>query len=308
MRQDEPRFWRRGLVIRKPGLKVREALFGYLFVTPQILGFFTFVLGPVLAVFVYSFQHRSLLTGQVTPARIENYVQILQSDLLFRKVLSNSLVFAAGLVPTNMIFSFTLALLLTREIKGTAFFRTVFFAPVVTSAAAWVIVWKFMLQGENGTINQFLSFFGIDGPNWLFEPGWAMLSVVLTRVLKNLGTNMIIFMAAIKSLPSEYDEAAQVDGANAFQRLLYIKLPLVSPTILMVFLLTLIGSFKVFDHILLMTNGGPANATMVLVYYIYYQAFKMFQMGYASALAVVLFLISLGLTVTQWALRRRYTH
>ncbi|MBK9123597.1 MAG: sugar ABC transporter permease [Chloroflexi bacterium] len=289
-------------------LKVRDALFGYVFVGPMVVGFVLTVLLPLVAVFLYSFQDRNMLTGTWQYVESANYQNILGGDPLFTKVLINSLVFTLGLVPLNVVLALVLAVLLNRAIRGVTFFRTLFFAPVVTSAAAWAIVWKFILQGENGTLNLLLDSVGIDGPNWLRDGNWAMFSVIFTRALKNVGLNMIILLAALQSIPREYDEAAQVDGATAFDRFRRITVPLLSPTILLVTVLTVVGSLKVFDHIVLMTNGGPSNATMVLVNYIYFQAFKVFDTGYASALAVILFAIALVATLTQWFLRKRFVY
>ncbi len=286
----------------------RDELYGYLFIAPQMIGFLVFVIGPLIAVFIYSFQERNLLTGQATFVGLENYFTMFYKDKLFSKVMLNSLFFTLGLVPLNVALSLGLAVALTNQLRGTTLFRTVFFAPVVTSAVAWAIVWKFMLQHESGTVNQYLALIGIDGPNWLREPAWAMISIIFTRALKNMGLNMIIFMAALASIPKTYSEAAKVDGANEWKIFRHITLPLLAPTTLMVVIITVIGSLKVFDHIVLLTGGGPANATMVLVNYIYHQGFQFFETGYASALAVVLFLITLILTVTQWSLRRRFVY
>lgn len=283
----------------------REALYGYAFLSPQLFGFLLFVIGPLVAVFVYSLQTRNLLTGQIAFVGLQNYKDALFHNPLFWRVLLNSLIFAAGLVPFNMALALVLALLLSRPFRGVTFFRTMFFAPVVTSAVAWAIVWRFMLQGEHGTVNQFLGLVGIHGPNWLRQPAWAMVSVIGTRVLKNVGLNMIIYIAALQGIPREYSEAAAIDGANRWQVFRNITLPLLAPTTLVVSVITIVGSLKVFDQILLMTQGGPGNATMVLVYYIYQQAFQFFRTGYASTLAVTLFVVTLGLTLLQWTLRGR---
>lgn len=290
-------------------LKTKDALFGYLFVAPQVIGFLLFVVGPLIAVVFYSFQERNILTGMVQPVGFANYERMISGqDPLFGTVLINSLIFTAGLVPMNVVLALVLAAMLNRKMRGVTIFRTLFFAPVITSAAAWAIVWRFMLQGEDGTINQFLGMLGVTGPNWLREPGWAMFSVIFTRVIKSVGLNMIIFLAALQSIPREYDEAAMVDGANVLQRFFRITVPMLSPTILLVTVLTIIGSLKIFDHIVLMTNGGPSNATTVLVYYIYFQAFRVFSTGYASALAVILFVLALVATVVQWSLRKRFVY
>lgn len=286
----------------------RDALYGYLFVLPQVLGFLVLVLGPLVMVFVFSMQSWGLLSPKVEFVGLANYERLFTQDPLFRQVLGNTLVFAAGLVPLNVVLALVLALVVSQRLRGIVIFRTLYFAPVVTSAVAWAIVWGFLLQGERGTLNQILSLFGLQGPNWLREPGWAMFWVIVTRTLKGVGINMIIYLAAIMDLPPELYDAARVDGASAWQRLRYITLPLLAPTTLLVSMLVMIGSLKVFDTIFLMTAGGPANSTLVLVNYIYKVGFQFFESGYASALSVILFLITLMLTLLQWGLRRRFVY
>ena len=281
-----------------------DTLHAYLFISPQVLGFLALVLGPLIAVFVFSLQSRNLLTGRVAFVGLSNFRAVL-GDRLFYTVLTNSLTFTAGLVALNVTLALGLALLLARGFRGSTAFRTLFFASVITSAAAWAIVWRFILQGEHGVLNQFLGLVGIDGPNWLREPRWAMASVIVTRVLKNVGLNMTIYLAALKSIPDEYAEAARVDGASGWGILRAITIPLLAPTTLFVSIITVTSALQVFDHILLMTAGGPENATNVLVYYIYRQAFQFFDIGYASALAVFLFIAALGLTLAMWMVRGR---
>jgi multiple sugar transport system permease protein len=286
---------------------IRGELFGYACVAPQLLGFLVFVLGPLVMIFVYGFQNRNLLTGRVSFAGLANY-RMLLGDPLFYKSLKNTLVFTLGLVPLNVASSLLLALALARPSRVNSFFRTVFFAPVVTAAAAWAIVWKFILQGDQGVVNQLLGKIGIAGPNWLLDDVGAMASVIVTRVIKNLGMNIVIYLAAVTNLPQELYEAARIDGASSAQRFRKLTLPLLMPTTVMISIITVIGSLKVFDHIMLLTQGGPSNATMVLVYYIYFQGFKVFRTGYASALATILFLIVLGLTLVQWRIGKRLSY
>lgn len=292
----------------KSSMARKDALYGYLFILPQVLGFLVLVFGLLVAVFVFSTQDRGLLTPQTDFVGLANYERLFTRDPLFWKVLRNTLVFAAGLVPLNVVLALALALLVAQKLRGIVFFRTLYFTPVVTSAVAWAIVWRFLLQGEQGTINQLLSMLSIDGPNWLRDPGWAMFWVIFTRTIKGVGINMIIFLAAIMDLPGEVFDAADVDGASGWQRLRHITLPLLAPTTLLVTLLVMIGSLKVFDTIFLMTAGGPANATLVLVNYIYSVGFQFFESGYASALSVVLFAITMTLTLIQWGLRRRFVY
>ncbi len=283
----------------------QEALVGWAFIGPQMIGFVFFVLVPLLSVFLYSLQNRNLLFGTKVFVGLENY-RTLMNDPLFMKSLGNTLVFSAGVVPLNLILSLLLALYLGGNYKGVSFVRSIIFLPVVTSGVAWAIVWKYLLQGgDSGPINWFLSLVGIQGPNWLFEKGWAMASVIVVRVMKNLGMNVLIFIGAVLNMPNEVIEAARIDGAKRFSLFWKIKLPLLMPTIMMVTIITVIGSMRVFDTIKLMTDGGPEGSTIVMVFYIYHQAFKMFETGFASALAVVLFIIILVLTVIQWGSRRR---
>ena len=288
--------------------KRAEALTGWCFVAPQMLGFIFFVLIPLITVFVYSFQEKNLLFGTTQFSGFDNFI-LLKDDSLFRKTFLNTLVFSAGVVPLNLVLSLWFALFCVRKSAGITAVRSIIFLPVITSAVAWSIVWKYLLQGgTTGPVNYFLSLIGITGPNWLMQPGWAMFSVIVTRVLKNLGMNVLIFIGAVKNMPEDVIEAARIDGAKSFSLFWKIKLPLLMPTVLMVTIVTIIGSMRVFDSIKLLTDGGPEGSTMVMVYYIYHQAFKMFATGFASAIAVVLFCIVLALTVLQWSLRKRISY
>ncbi|WP_263488808.1 carbohydrate ABC transporter permease [Mesorhizobium sp. ES1-3] len=279
----------------------------WLFVSPTLIGFLIFFLGPLAAIFYYSTTEWNLLSQQATFVGLRNFHNVLLENPDFWHVVRNSVIFALGLVPLNMALalSLALALALSRPFFGVVFFRTVFFAPVVTSAIAWAIVWKFMLQGEGGAVNQMLAWIGIDGPNWLREPNWAMAAVIVTRVIKMVGLNMILYIAALQSIPRDYEEAAKLEGASRWQVFRMITWPLLAPTTLVIMVLTTIGSFKVFDHIYQMTGGGPENGTLVLAFYIYQQGFKFFNVGYAAALALIMFVIVMALTLVQVTLRRR---
>lgn len=286
-------------------LKRREAIEAWLFVSPTLAGFLVFFLGPLVAVVIYSLSEWNLLSGERIFVGVDNYRNALLENPDFWHVIRNSVIFAIGLVPMNMALALTLAIALSRPRPGVVFFRTVFFAPVITSAVAWAIVWKFLLQGEGGTVNQILAYIGIDGPNWLREPNWAMAAVIITRVVKMVGLNMILYIAALQAIPRDYEEAARLEGASGFQVFRMVTWPLLAPTTLIIMVITTIGSFKVFDHIYLMTGGGPENGTLVLAYYIYEQAFEFFNVGYASALAMIMFVIVLALTIVQLILRQR---
>ncbi|MGE0310327.1 MAG: carbohydrate ABC transporter permease [Lautropia sp.] len=286
-------------------LRRREALEAWLFVSPTVVGFSIFFLGPLVAVVVYSLLEWNLLTQRSTFVGLSNYAHALGDNPDFWLVVRNSAVFAAGLVPLNMTLALVLALALSRRFFGVVFLRVVFFAPVVTSAVAWAIVWKFLLQDKGGAVNELLALVGIEGPNWLREPGWAMAALIGTRVVKMVGLNMILYIAALQSIPRDYEAAARLEGASGWQVFRMVTWPLLAPTTLVIMVITTIGSFKVFDHIYLMTGGGPENGTLVLAFYIYQQAFSFFDIGYASALALIMFVVVLALTVVQVMLRQR---
>ena len=296
---------RAGRVPYRFGLEQRDTIDAWLFVSPMLTGFLIFFVGPLIAVALYSLTQWNLLSQQATFVGLANYVDALTNNPDFWLVVRNSAIFAVGLVPLNMALALALALALARPGLGVVFFRTVFFAPVVTSAVAWAIVWKFLLQGNGGAVNELLALVGITGPNWLREPNWAMAAVIVTRVIKMVGLNMIIYTASLQTIPRDYEEVARISGASSRQIFSMITWPLLAPTTLVIMVITTIGSFKVFDHIYLMTGGGPENGTLVLAFYIYQQAFKFFNVGYASALAVIMFVIVLALTIVQLAISNR---
>jgi multiple sugar transport system permease protein len=271
----------------------------------MLTGFLVFFVGPLVGVAIYSLTKWNLLTQNSTFIGLANYADALTQNPDFWHVVRNTAIFAAGLVPLNMAMALSLALALARPKFGVVFFRTVFFAPVVTSAVAWAIVWKFLLQPQGGAVNELLATVGIVGPNWLREPNWAMVAVIVTRVIKMVGLNMILYIAALQSVPRDYEEAARLEGASSWQVFRMVTWPLLAPTTLVIMVITTIGSFKVFDHIYLMTGGGPENGTLVLAFYIYQQAFKFFNVGYAAALAIIMFVLIFALTVVQIALSRR---
>ena len=295
----------------RPGrsLRRREALTGYAFVLPQLIGFTFFVLVPLVNVFIYSFHNKNMLFGTNIFIGFDNYTKLFTNDSLFWMTLKNTFVFSILLVPMNLVLSLLLALYLGDGGFGTRFTRTVIFLPVVTSGVAWAIVWKYLLQsGTAGPVNYFLSLVGIQGPNWLTDKNWAMISVVVNRVLKNLGSNVLIFYGAVMNMPQDVIEAARIDGAGSWVLLRKIKLPLLMPTILMVSIVTMIGSMRVFDTIRLMTDGGPEGSTMVLVYYIYRQVMENSMTGLGSAAGVILMLMLLILNIIYFRTMDKKVH
>lgn len=289
---------------RRSGLARRDAIVGYTMIAPAVLGAVAFVIVPLIAVFWFSLHDWNVLANTFVFSGTDNYERMLTDEGLHDSLLA-SLWFSIGLVVLNISLALVLAVLLNQKLPGTTTFRTFFFSPVVVSLVAWTIVWSFLLQADGG-INGFLSVIGIDGPNWLRQDFTAMLSVIIVQVFKNVGLNMILFLAALQGVPEEIMEAAKIDGAGAWRRFRSITLPLISPTILLVSILTIVGSLEVFAQIAVLTGGGPGNSTTVLVYYLYQQAFRFNDFGFASAISVLLFVIVLILTLIQWQTRKRW--
>jgi multiple sugar transport system permease protein len=282
----------------------RDQLTGYVFIAPQLIGTIVFVLVPLGLVFWYSLHEWNVLADTFTFVGGDNYSKLL-ADPNLPSVLWASLWFSLGVVALNMTLALALAVLLNQKLRGTGFFRVLFFSPVVVSLIAWTIVWGFLLQ-DNGGINGMLDAMGVAGPNWLRSDGTAMASVVVVQVFKNVGLNMVLFLAALQGVPRDLYEAARVDGATRWTQFRRITVPLISPTILLTSILTVVGSLKVFAQIAVLTQGGPGTSTTVLIYYLYQQAFQFHAFGYGATLSVLLFAIVLVLTVVQWQLRRKW--
>lgn len=295
---------RRAVVSPYWTIRRRDNLVGYLFIGPQLVGSALFVLLPLGLVLWYSLHEWNVLAGTFEFTGGDNYARLLDDPNL-GTVLGGTAMFSVGLVVLNLSLALLLAVLLNQRLRGTTFFRTVFFSPVVVSLVAWTIVWRFLLQADGG-VNGLLGSAGVDGPNWLRGEATAMVSVVVVQVIKNVGLNMVLFLAALQGVPSQLHEAARVDGAGAWTRFTRITVPLISPTILLTSIITVVGSLQVFAQIAVLTQGGPGLSTTVLVYYLYQQAFQFHHFGYGATLSVLLFAIVAALTLAQWRVRRKW--
>lgn len=293
--------------LRAPGrfwtIGRRDALTGYLFIAPQLLGVIVFVLVPVGLAIWFSLNEWNIFTGDMTYIGGENYAA-LASDPQLQSVLGSTAIFSGGVVVLNLALGLTLAILLNRRFRGVTLFRTLFFSPVVVSVVAWTLVWGFLLQ-DNGGINGLLEIFGVDGPNWLQEGPTAMVAVVVTQVIRSVGINMVLFLSALQGVPQELYEAARLDGARSSTLFVRITLPLISPTLLLTAIITIVGALQAFAQIAVLTEGGPGLSTTVLVYYVFQQAFDFNNIGYGSTLALMLLSFVMLLTVLQWQLRRK---
>jgi multiple sugar transport system permease protein len=283
----------------------REERAFYLFISPWIIGFILFSAGPVLGSFVISFTQWSMLSAPSWTGPT-NY-QRLVNDPLFWQALGNTLYFAVGSVGLGLILSFLLALLLNQQVKGMALFRTIFYLPAVCSGVAVAILWTMIFNPDFGLINSALHAIGITGPQWLTDPSWAMPAMIVMS-LWGIGGSMVIYLAGLQGIPTHLYEAAALDGAGPVRKFWHVTVPMMSPIIFFNLIVGIIGSFQAFVQMYVMTNGGPANATLVYLLYLYRTAFEDFDMGYASALAWVLFLILLAITLAQLVLARRWVY
>jgi multiple sugar transport system permease protein len=270
---------------------------------PSLIGMFAFIMLPVLSSLVLSFAEWDLL-GEISWIGLGNYVAAL-SDPAVLGALRNTLLFIAGYLPSVVVLALGLALLLNRKLKGRIVFRAIYFVPVVTSWVAVSLIWKWLLNPQYGLINYGLAMIGIKGPGWLFDPSWAMAGIVLTSVWKDIGFVTVIYLAGLQDIPENLYEAAELDGASPWQRFWTITLPMLAPTTFFVTTISLISSFQVFDQVWIMTGGGPAGATSVMVEQIYKNAFSYYKMGYASAISWVLFALIFVVTLAQNIAQRR---
>jgi multiple sugar transport system permease protein len=284
--------------------RAKDNLAGLVFVGPQLIGMLAFVIGPMLYAIGLSLYRWDLLSPP-TFVGLGNYAEMVQNET-FWKVMRNTSYYTIGYMLLNIVSALGAALALNR-IRGRVFFRTLFFMPVVTSAIAVSLIWLWMLNPQFGVVNTFLRGLGIaEPPRWFASTAWAMPGVILMSAWWNLGYNMVILLAGLQSIPESLYEAAMLDGASHTQRFTNVTLPMLTPTLFFVVVVTFIGSFQVFDQIFIMTNGGPADATRVMVMYIYSLGFQRFDMGLAAAVAMVLFVILLAMTLVQFRLQRRW--
>ena len=273
----------------------RDSVWAFILLLPNFICFLIFLLIPLVAAFFLSFTEWDLMTP-IQWVEFANYIELFK-DETFLKSLWATIYFTVGTVPLGIIISLFLAVALDQAIKGLKIYRAAFFLPVISSMVAVSLVWMWIYNPEYGLFNYFLSMIGIEGPRWLSSVTWAMPAVIITSIWKGLGFNMLLFLAGLQGIPKSYYEAADIDGARWFSKFYYVTIPLLFNTTIFVIVISLINSFQGFDSVYLMTSGGPARTTSVLVYYLYQNAFRYFRMGYASAIAYVLFSLMLFLTL-----------
>ncbi len=281
---------------------------GWTFVTPALALIGLFFAIPVVAVFALSFTDFDIYSiGDPANTRfigLENYRALFESPL-FWTALKNTIYYVAVGAPLSVVISLAAAVLVNdRLTRWKPFFRSAFFAPWVTTLVAVALVWRYVYHPQYGPLNALLDVFGIGPIDWLGSPHWAMPAIILVSVWKNFGYNMLVFLAGLQTIPEELYEAAQLDGASAWHRFRHVTLPMLGPTFVFVGVVTMIAAFQIFSEPYVMTQGGPLKSTLTLVLYMYEQGFRWWRLGFASAVAVVLFLLTLAGTLLQLRFRR----
>ena len=266
-----------------------------LMLAPNIIGFLLFMVLPIFATLFFSFTEYDLI-GTPKFIGLENYAEMFRDPIIIT-TLKNTLLFTAITVPIGMAFSLLLATVLDQRIGMKRFYRGAYFLPSITSMVAVSIVWQWIYNPEFGLLNYALSFFGVKGITWLSSSSTSLLSIAIVSIWKNAGYNMMLFLAGLQGISTSYYEASELDGASRLQQFRYITLPMLSPTTFFIFVMSIISSFQVFDSVVLMTKGGPGRSSSVLVHYLYQNAFQYFSMGYACAIAYLLFFIVLIVTL-----------
>lgn len=279
-----------------------ERFAGWLFILPALLGTLIFIVIPVICSFGLSFTKWDLL-NPIRFVGLDNYKEIF-SEALFFKIFWNTVVFAISTSVLGVIIPLVLACILNSKIRGSEFYKTAYFLPFITPMIVIGVVWEWIFDPNIGLLNHILHLH----INWLYDTHFAMPALIIVSVWKLIGYNMVIFLSSLSGISQSMFEAAKIDGATPFQTFKNVTIPLLSPSIFFVVIITAISSFQVFDLIYLMTQGGPLDSTNVLVYAIYKNAFEYFNVGKASAIAYVLFFIILVLTLVQWSLRKKLVY
>jgi multiple sugar transport system permease protein len=283
-------------------------LWALFFLGPNLVLFLTFTFIPILFGFGVSFFRWTIVEPPVFIG-LENYQKFFFSDPLAAKVVKNSLVYTFGALPISVLLPLGLAALLNSGIRATSFFRGVYFLPLVTSGVAAATIFKWLYAKQAGPLNQLVGLFGIPRQDWIFDENLVLPSLIALAIWHRVPLNIIFYLAALQGVDRTLYEAAKIDGANRWQQFRYVTWPLVTPTTFFVLIITTIALLVgAFDQISVMTNGGPLDASNVLVFNIWRTAFVYFQMGYASAMAYVLFMVILLFTAFQWVMQKRWVH
>lgn len=285
----------------------KEALLGFLFVSPWVIGFLVFGLYPIGMSLYYSMCRYDVLRFPQFVG-FANYVTLLTQDTYFWTAVWNTLVYTVLKAPLSIIGSLLLAVLMNNALPGMKFFRTVFFLPSLLGGVVMSVLWMWIFNPQFGILNSALAFFGFTGPLWLQSPDWSKPALVLMSFWTIGGGRMLVFLAALQNVPNELYEAVELDGGGWWTKFVHVTIPMISPILFLWLILEVIGSFQVFTEAYVMTKGGPLNSTLFYNLYLYYKAFDDFDMGYASALAWLLLVLSLVITLIQFRLGKYWVH
>lgn len=285
----------------------RERLVFLAFIAPNFLLFAVFTFWPLFFNTYLSFTKWNMISPIKLWIGLENYVAMWQ-DPIFWKVLGNTVYLAAGSITIRLVFALALALVLNQKLAGRSIYRAIIFSPTFTTGAAVAIVWTWILHEKIGLMRLPLNLIGLVSPNWLGDVNWTIPALIIVTVWKGMGYDMVLFLAGLQGVSVELYEAARVDGAGRWALFRYITLPLISPITFFLIVTSIISALQIFDIVAVMTGGGPMNSSSVYVYYLYQNAFKFFKIGYAGALSVILFLITLVITLFQTRISKRWVH
>lgn len=291
---------------RRLSLRAREEIDFYIAISPWLIGFILFTGGPILFSLGMSFTNWTGLTNREWIGLL-NYRKLFFDDPLFYTVLKNTFYYSFASVALGTIGALAAAILMNQRVPAVAVFRTLYYLPSVTSGVAIAIMWLWLFNPQVGLVNYLLSLVGIKGPGWLASRTWAMPALIIMS-LWGIGGSMIILLAGLQGIPEHLYEAARIDGANKWHEFRHVTLPMLSPVLFYVIVISIIGSFQIFENVYVMTQGGPGTATLVYVLHLYRNAFEYQKMGYASAMAWILFLIILGLTWLQLRTSRYWVY
>jgi len=295
------------LRVRRRRFFTQTDLVGYLFISPWIIGFLVFTFFPFVASLIISLTNWEIV-GDWEFVGTANYQKMLSgNDRLFLESLKVTFTYSLTRVPLIQIFALALACLLNQPIKGRAVFRTIFYLPAVTAGVATAYLWAYLFSNNGGIINTALGLIGIEGPNWLYSTEWSLPTLIILSCW-NVGTSMLIYLAALQAVPESLHEAAMIDGAGVLKRFWHVTVPMITPAIFFNMVLGIIGSFQGFTDAFIITQGGPGYSTLLYTLYLYRTAFSDLHMGYAAALAWILFLILLAFTAIQMVLSRRWVY
>ena len=284
--------------------KRRDALVVLSFLMPNLIGFLVFTLIPVFATAFLSFTKWDLL-GEIQLVGLDNYARLLSSKR-FGQAMANTLYYTVGTVSLSIFLALCLSVLMNRKIRGIYLYRTIYYLPVVSSGVAIALLWKFIYADNVGLLATVFRMLGLESPKWITSTRWSMTSIIIMSIWKGLGGIIVLLLAGLQGISPSYYEAARIDGANGRQQFFRITVPMITPTLFFQVVMSIIGSFQVFEQTAILTEGGPGFSSTSIVYYIYTAGFQDLKFGYACAMSMILFLIILVVTVLQWIGQRKW--